>query len=215
MSNNRCAICDERSTWEFLRDFYIKVESANGYAQRMENERHEAMKVAQESQHNLAQCEASLAASWKLLNEERLQHRASQEALLFELERHQETIQLLNQVFKEAERTGEVADRLSRKLAELQAASESGVVQAVPQTTTSTVVQNILAPPEAFNFTSNSPGLKHSSTDERGSSFPIRAQTLPLIESESRTSGAGGKGTDSKRSKPRPVTKKRKGIEES
>jgi hypothetical protein len=91
------------------------------------------MDLAQRSHHALTECEASLAASWGLINQERLDHRASQEALTFERERHKETLELLELVFKEAVRCGEIADRLGSQVAALQSASNSGIVQAVPQ----------------------------------------------------------------------------------
>ena len=95
---------------------------------------HESTNLANQFQYTLAQCEASLVNSWKMLNEERLDHRACQEALTFECERHKDTHKILEQVFKETKRSGEIADRLGRELAELRATSSFRVAQAAPQT---------------------------------------------------------------------------------
>jgi len=103
------------------------------YAERLEHDLEEAMDLAWGSRHALTLCEESLASSWDMINQERLDHRASQEALTFERERHKETIELLEKVFKEAVRSGEIADSLGSQVAALQAASNSGIIQAVPQ----------------------------------------------------------------------------------
>jgi len=95
---------------------------------------HESTNLANQFQYTLAQCEASLVNSWKMLNEERLDHRACQEALTFECERHKDTQKILEQVFKETKRSGEIADRLGRELAELRATSSFRFAQAAPQT---------------------------------------------------------------------------------
>jgi hypothetical protein len=95
---------------------------------------HESTNLANQFQYTLAQCEASLVNSWKMLNEEHLDHRACQEALTFECERHKDTQKILEQVFKETKRSGEIADRLGRELAELRATSSFRVAQAAPQT---------------------------------------------------------------------------------
>ncbi|KAH8674402.1 hypothetical protein BGZ60DRAFT_271486 [Tricladium varicosporioides] len=184
-STTRCATCHERSTWDFLRDFYLRVESANDYARRLESELHEAKNTAHQSQHALTQCEAALVNSWEMLNEERLDYRASQEALSFERERHKETMDLLERVFKEAIRSGEVADCLGGKLTELQAAASCRVAQAIPQTMATTEASpstSNLAPQEPPDSTSqqsylaerypesyaiSSPEQKNSSLDEQ------------------------------------------------
>jgi hypothetical protein len=72
-------------------------------------------------------CEAALFASWEKLNNERLDHRASREELSFERERHQESIELLDRVFKEAVRSGDVADSLKSQITVLQAALDKKV----------------------------------------------------------------------------------------
>jgi len=184
----------------------------------------------------LHQCEASLVNSWEMLNEERLEHRACQEALTFERERHKDTIKLLGQVFEEATRSGEIADSLGSKLAELQAASSFGVAQATPQTMASTETSQSntsSTPPETSTLdsaerlpeTGSSPGLKHSSEDEQAiqlsnvdasdgleceGPFPIHAQPLPLAEPKSSGSSARGR-IGGRKSKPRPVARKRTG----
>lgn len=119
-TSSRCEICHERSAWDFLRDFYLRVEAAHEYARSLENELYVAQSAAHQAQSALTQCESSLVNSLEQLNEERLDHRASQEALTFERASHKETAEMLEQVFREATRSAEIADRLSLQVATLQ-----------------------------------------------------------------------------------------------
>ncbi|KAH8799407.1 hypothetical protein F5884DRAFT_811822 [Xylogone sp. PMI_703] len=112
MAITQCEICHERSTWNFLHDFYLRVDSANEHARRLESDLHEANSA-------LRQCEASLIAS-------------------IERNSHQDTTELLERVFREAIRSGEIADSLSSQVAIMQASSQSGIVQEVLQSTAST-----------------------------------------------------------------------------
>ncbi|KAG0645011.1 hypothetical protein D0Z07_9204 [Hyphodiscus hymeniophilus] len=114
-----CGICHERSTWDFLRDFYSRVEAAHGYARSLENDL-DLVRFA------LLQCESSLNSSWERLNEERLEYRAAQEELVFERERHKETMDMLEKMFHEAMRSGQIADFLSGEIATLRAAMAVG-----------------------------------------------------------------------------------------
>ncbi|RFU32947.1 hypothetical protein B7463_g3362, partial [Scytalidium lignicola] len=84
------------------------------------------------------QCEASLIASWEMLNEERLEHRAFREELTFECNSHKDTTELLERVFREVIQSGEIADSLSSQVAIMQASSQFGIVQEVLQSTAST-----------------------------------------------------------------------------
>ncbi|KAH8790882.1 hypothetical protein F5882DRAFT_460694 [Hyaloscypha sp. PMI_1271] len=106
-----------RSTWDFLQDFYLRVEVAESYARKLEKDLYDAQTAVHQYQAVLAEYEASLVASWETLNQERLDHRACREALTFETERHKETIELLDRIFKEAIRSSEVTDILSSRLA--------------------------------------------------------------------------------------------------
>ena len=180
-----CEVCQERSSWDFLRDFYSRVDFANEYARRLEIDLHQTTHEARRSQLALTQCEASLVASWEMLNEERLEHRASQEALTFERERHQETIELLERIFKEAVRSGEIADSLGNQVAALQAASSLEIKEVVPQTAAlleaspSNESLMVLEAPTSANqgsdsakqlpeaFAGNSPGPTHLDEEER------------------------------------------------
>ncbi|KAH6664016.1 hypothetical protein B0J14DRAFT_608244 [Halenospora varia] len=175
-----------------------------------------------------------------MLNEEHLDHRASQEALTFERERHKETMELLERVMKEAIRSGEVADTLGSKLTELQAALNFRVVQAGPQTTAQMEVSlsTSLTPPEASASTKqqshlaetlpgtyaiSSPGQKHSSPDEQVIQTLVvevpdelnRGSSFPFyskpLPSTSLTSSTSC-ARGSRRSKPKSIRKKRAGL---
>ena len=105
-----------RSSWGFLQDFYLRVETAENHAQMLERELYESQSAAHQCHTALLQCESSLSACWEVLNKERLNHRASREALASESERHKETMRFLERMSKEAIRSGEIADILSNRL---------------------------------------------------------------------------------------------------
>jgi hypothetical protein len=201
----------------------------NGYARSLEHDLEEAMGLAWQSHHALTQCEASLAASWETINQERLEHRESQEALTFEREMHKETIELLEQVFQEAVRSGEIADSLSSQVAALQAASNSGIV--VPQAMASMKAplgeENSIPSPETCASSLSIP--KHAGQDERQQVarpvnvdpsegpedkcyFPLHDVPLESTETQSSVtrSASAIEGADGhKRSKASSVAKKR------
>lgn len=112
----RCEECLGRSSWDFVQDCYLRVEKAESYVQMLEKRLFESQKTAQQCHAALAQCEMSLSASWEILNEERLHHRASREALAYESERHRETAKMLEYMSQEVIRRGGVADILSSRL---------------------------------------------------------------------------------------------------
>lgn len=89
---------------------------AESYSRRLEKDLYEAQATVYQCRVTLAECESSLSSSWEALNEERLQHRQCREALKFESARHQETIALLERTFKEAARSGEIADSLWHRI---------------------------------------------------------------------------------------------------
>jgi hypothetical protein len=109
------------------------VEAAENYARRLERDLQQTKAAAHQYQVALTECEASLVTSWETLNKERLDHRASREALAFESERHKETMELLERMFKEAIRSSEVADNLSSRLAAQHTGPNLEVCQAVPK----------------------------------------------------------------------------------
>jgi hypothetical protein len=125
-----CEVCIGRSTWDFLQDFYLRVETAENYARSLEKDLYEAQTTAHQCHNTLAQCETSLSASWEILNEERLSHQASQEALMFESERQEETIALLERILKEAILSSEAADILGSRRT---TAPKVAVCQATPR----------------------------------------------------------------------------------
>lgn len=106
------------------------MEIAENYARRLEKDLHNAQTAIHQYQSALAEYAASLASSWETLNGERLDHQACREALAFETERHRETIELLDRIFKDAMRSGEVADFLSSRRA---TAPELEACQTVPK----------------------------------------------------------------------------------
>ncbi|KAH7370287.1 hypothetical protein BKA65DRAFT_488088 [Rhexocercosporidium sp. MPI-PUGE-AT-0058] len=110
-----CKICLGRSTWDFLQDFYLRVEAAENHARRLEQDFCEAQTTMQHCQNTLVQCEASLYSSWEVLNEEHRNHQAYQDALVFESERQKETIALLERILKEAILSSEATEILGSR----------------------------------------------------------------------------------------------------
>ena len=108
----------DRSTWNILHEGYRRIEAAHHYALK--------------SERDLAQCRDALTASAADLDEERLDHRATQESLSFERATHRETINVLERVFEEARVSGELADHLRRQIATLQSNPGSQIVQVPP-----------------------------------------------------------------------------------
>jgi len=178
----------------------------------LESKLQEATSLADKSQYALMQCETSLFNCWKMLNEERLELGACQEALSFERERHKDTIDLLERVFKEATRSGEIADSLGSKLAELQAVASFSVHQTAPQTIASkdTSQNNVnSAPPEASTsasqqsdsakrlletHTNNSHSLKLLAEAEQATKLSdVPSHVQPLLSAEPKLSSCSGR----------------------
>lgn len=105
------------------------MKAAEEYARRLQNDLDHAEAATQHYHLALTQCEASLVASLEKLNKEAVDHRACQEALTFERERHNETITLLERTFQAALWSGAIADDLGNQVVMLRAASSSQVSQ--------------------------------------------------------------------------------------
>jgi len=95
--------------WDFLYDFYLREDAARDYILSIENDLCLATAAIEETQLAFTNCKAALFISWQNLNNERFDYRASREELFFERERHKETTELINQIFKKAVRSGEIA----------------------------------------------------------------------------------------------------------
>jgi hypothetical protein len=179
-----CEICVGRSTWDFLQDFYLRVDIAENYARRLEKDLHDAQTAIHQYQSALAEYAASLAASWETLNGERLEHQACREALTFETERHKETIELLDRIFKEAMRSVEVADFLSSRR---ETAPKLEACQAVPKLegplTETPLTRKKLIEPGTFT----SMGQQGESTQRRQMSVPATSHQLGKHERQTAT----------------------------
>ena len=132
-----------------MHEGYRRLEAAHHYALKLERDLIGTANVTQQSHIVLAQCRDALTASAAELDEERLDHRATQEALNFERATHRETINVLERVFEEARVSGELADHLRRQTATLQSTPSSQIVQvptcAVLELEGSTPTKNNLA----------------------------------------------------------------------
>ncbi|KFX92039.1 hypothetical protein V490_05590 [Pseudogymnoascus sp. VKM F-3557] len=115
-----CQICHDRSTWNILHESYRRLEDERNYRLQLERDLVEAGNTLEQSRFALIQSQEALSACCTRLDEERLEFRATQEALNFEHERHKETTELLERVFEEARLSGELADMRGREVAMLQ-----------------------------------------------------------------------------------------------
>lgn len=130
------------------REYHVREAAAHAYIQKLKNDLDRTTETLEQSRVTLTHCEAALVASWEQMKQERLDHQRCREELTLDLtleltlerERHKETIDLLDRVFKEATRSGEIADRLGNRVAVLEAAE-----------------QNSQAPPVAEVPSNNSP----------------------------------------------------------
>lgn len=102
-----------------MHEGYRRLEAAHHYALKLERHLTDAANATNLSHIALAQCRDALTASGTEVDEERLDHRATQEALAFEQAMHKETINVLERVFEEARVSGELADHLRRQIATL------------------------------------------------------------------------------------------------
>ena len=167
----QCDICHERSTWEFLRDFYSRVEAAHEYARRLEND-------LEHARYALLQSEASLVSSWEKLEDERLEFRAAQEELVFERERHKETTDMLERVFHEAIRSSQIADALNGQIATLRAANGVGASRPLLDTP---VTMASSPTPQGTSVLSNPRQAEDKKQPERSSNGPT-GQTALVTE---------------------------------
>jgi predicted RNase H-like nuclease (RuvC/YqgF family) len=154
-----CSICRERSTWDFLRDFYSKVEASQLYASALENDLKDVRYIA-------TQYEASLNSLAYKIHEERSKHRETQEELYVERLRHQETKELLQKTFHEARRSGQLADVFASELAlrkGLPCKENSVLVDEVTQRSEQDWCKDTLA------FTSQTDGSQKSPSTKRES----------------------------------------------
>jgi len=116
----RCDMCHEMSTWSFLQDFYRRVDVARQYSARLEHDLRQAAMSAQQSDLAITQYEQSLAISHAKLDNERLEHGATQRALDFEQQNHSETAKLFDLAYAAAVESGELVDGLRAQVVELQ-----------------------------------------------------------------------------------------------
>ncbi|KAL5325358.1 hypothetical protein ACEPPN_006483 [Leptodophora sp. 'Broadleaf-Isolate-01'] len=163
----------ERPASESPTTFYLPAESVDEHTQGLVLQLRDAINLAYQSQDALIRCEASLVSTLESLNEVHLDLRTCEEALNLERQRHNETTELLGRVFREAVRSGDIADGLARRLAELRSSSW-GIAQPAPQRVVS--AENAegvfnLAPPEVLNLSTQ---RQSSARDGSGGSFPDR-----------------------------------------
>jgi hypothetical protein len=117
---NHCSVCQKRSTWDFLRDFYVRVDAAHQFARTLEIELRDARFAAQHFQGAYADCQARLATCQVELQEERLSHGELQKDLELERESHKETERLFQLAFSVAQQSEEIMGDLRGEITQLE-----------------------------------------------------------------------------------------------
>lgn len=131
--------------WNILHESYRRIDGAEQYALKLKRDVHEEANNSARLQYDLKQCQEALATSCAKLEEERLDYGAVRVALGFELESHKETIEVLERVFDEARKSGELADNFSRQIAMLRSKPVTQIAQAAPK------VEELMATPLTKN----------------------------------------------------------------
>jgi hypothetical protein len=161
----------------------------------------------------LAQHEATLVGSWEKFNEERLEHQASREELAFERERHKETADFLDRVFKEATQSGDIADSLRSRVAVLQAALDLNLPQEAPKTMGSPIEASPIKRSLTLHWAATSVDQRNeqSATDPTN----IKISNDPEIKPSNSTCGTPLPMTGSQISTSNTTRKPRYGEEEA
>jgi hypothetical protein len=132
MPATQCSVCRSASTWDFLQDFYRRVDEARQHTLRLEYELHHAIISAERTEFALVEFQRDFAATQTKLDEERLEHTATREELEFERQRHRETEKLFDLTYDAAQESGGLVDGLRAQVAELQ--GNTTIARPVPTT---------------------------------------------------------------------------------
>jgi hypothetical protein len=124
---NQCSVCQNRSTWDFLREFYTKVDAAHEFARKLEIDLQDARFTAQHFQRAFADCQAHLAACKAETEEERLSHGETRKDLELERENHKETERLFEIAFTVAQQSDSLVKDLQGEIIQLEHRTTSDI----------------------------------------------------------------------------------------
>jgi hypothetical protein len=124
---NHCSVCQNRSTWDFLQDFYTRVDAAHQFARKLEIDLQDARFAGQHFQRAFADCQAHLAACKAELEEERLSHGETRKDLELERENHKETERLFELAFTVAQQNDNLVKDLQGEITQLEHYSTSDI----------------------------------------------------------------------------------------
>lgn len=91
-----------RPLLDLLHEFCFRIESIHQRSHHLQGELHGANLSVNYYQHTLSECERALAVCRDKIDEERLEHRGTIEALNFERDRRQEAERLFDFAFETA-----------------------------------------------------------------------------------------------------------------
>jgi hypothetical protein len=117
---NQCSVCQNRSTWDFLQEFYTRVDAAHEFARKLEIDLQDARFAAQHFQSTFADCQAHLAACKAEIEEERLSHGETRKDLELERENHKETERLFGLAFTVAQQNDNLVKDLQGEITQLE-----------------------------------------------------------------------------------------------
>jgi hypothetical protein len=120
-------MCQNRSTWDFLQDFYTRVNAAHQFARKLEIDLQDARFTGQHFQCAFADCQAHLAACKAELEEERLSHGETQKDLELERENHRETERLFELAFTVAQQSENIVKDLQGEITQLERHTTSDI----------------------------------------------------------------------------------------
>ncbi|KFY28054.1 hypothetical protein V491_00660 [Pseudogymnoascus sp. VKM F-3775] len=213
-----CQMCRDRSTWNILYESYRRLEDQRNHGLKLERDLVEAVNALEQSRFALIQSQEALSACCARLDEERLEFRGIQEALNFERERHKETIELLERVFEEARRSGELADMRGRQVAMLQSVPGSQIEQTPTVTedhwVASALTKENLTQLQAWDEQNVMPNLPDISIESvPGNLHDQQNGSPPQVDETEEGSPAAPKKARSKKAlrAPKTVTQKRNG----
>ncbi|KAI9767509.1 MAG: hypothetical protein M1835_007030 [Candelina submexicana] len=131
-----CQKCLDRSHWDFLRDFYHREQVAQHQKQRLEWDNHflsnairqagytthNERRILNELQNELTKAqnlnkdhERARAEGTEMLEEERLEHRGTREALKFEQDQHAEMTKYTEALYEAQQKMGTILDEIDQQ----------------------------------------------------------------------------------------------------
>jgi hypothetical protein len=118
--SSQCTVCNSRSNWDFLQEFYSRVDEAHQHSQRLEGDLRCAGISVEQSRFRVAQLERAVVEIQVKLDGERLEHNVTRHEISYEQQRHKETAELFDITYEAAQESMEIIADLRTQVTELQ-----------------------------------------------------------------------------------------------